>query len=165
MIKKIIKPIFLGMIAAGGALVFEFLLLGFFPETNLSAAAFSKNIILFLLMAAVIEEFFKFLVIYKSFYLQKNNTREFLYSALLLGLGFALAEIVVSNYFGVSGSFNLYLGILGIVFIHALSAGLIGYLLLKIKSATFLFLAAILLVASLLHFAYNAAIVLGYLQK
>lgn len=198
---KFIKPIFLGMIAAGGALVFELLVSGFFPENNFSEAALSLNIIFPLLAAAAIEEFFKLLVIYKSFYphtnfnkktfintasrealsrssenaefvkvgvgvyLQKNSAREFLYSSLFLGFGFSLAEIAISNYFSIFGDLNLYLGILGIIFIHTLSAGLIGWLLLKIKKISFFSLALILFAATLLHFSYNAAIISGYLQK
>ncbi len=164
MIKKLIKPIFLGMIAAGGALVFELLFLNFFPENNFSETAFSPDIIIFLIIAAGAEEFFKLLVIYKGMFSQKNN-REFLYSSLLLGLGFALSEIAFSGYFSISGDPNLYPGILGIIFIHSFSAGLIGYLLLKTRARTFSALIIILFAATLLHFAYNAAVVAGYLQK
>lgn len=161
------------MIAAGGALVFELLVSGFFPENNFSEAALSLNIIFLLLAAAAIEEFFKLLVIYKSFYLQKNSAREFLYSSLFLGFGFSLAEIAISDYFGIFGDLNLYLGILGIIFIHTLSAGMIGYLLLRVSAkgsprfgeAGGPVLIAILFAATLLHFSYNAAIISGYLQK
>ena len=198
---RFIKPTFLGMIAAGGALVFELLVSDFFPENNFSEAALSLNIIFLLLAAAAIEEFFKLLVIYKSFYphtnfnkktfintasqealsrssenaefvkvgagvyLQKNSAREFLYSSLFLGFGFSLAEIAISNYFSIFGDLHLYLGILGIIFIHTLSAGLIGYLLLRVKTRTFPVLIAILFAATLLHFSYNAAVISGYLQK
>ncbi|MFA4818031.1 MAG: PrsW family glutamic-type intramembrane protease [Parcubacteria group bacterium] len=165
MIKKFIKPIFLGVIAAGGALVFELLFSSFFPTYDFSAAALSFDIIIFLIIAAAIEEFFKLLVIYKSFFLQKNNGREFLSSALLLGLGFALAEITISNYFGLSENPNLYFGILGIFLVHMLSAGLIGYLLIKIRARIFTALALVFLAATALHFTYNWAIIAGYLQK
>ena len=165
MIKKFIKPIFLGIIAAGGALVFELLSTSFFPAENFSISTLSVTVVVFLIIAAAIEEFFKLLVIYKSLFLKKNNDREFLSSALLLGLGFALTEIAVSNYFGLSGNPNLYLGILGIILVHTVSAGLIGYLLLKIRAGIFTLLAVVLLAATLLHFAYNAAIIAGYLQK
>lgn len=165
MIVKFIKPIFLGMIAAGGALVFELLIQTFFPSTDLSVAALSLNVIIFLIITATVEEFFKLLVIYKSFYIQKNDAREFLFSALLLGFGFSLAEIAISNYFGLPGSLNLYLGILGIILVHTLLAGLIGYLLLKIRTGIFTASAVIILTATLLHSAYNFAVFSGYLQK
>lgn len=165
MIKKFIKPIFLGLIAAGGALVFELLISGFFPENNFSEAALSLNIIIFLIIAAAIEEFFKLLIIYKSFYFSKTSAQDFLYSSLLLGFGFALAEIAISDYFSISGSPGLYSGILGIIFIHTVSAGLAGWFLLKIKKISFSSLALILFAAALLHFAYNAAVIAGYLQK
>ncbi len=158
---KFIKPIFLGVIAAGGALVFELLLLSFFPKNNFPGAALSLNLIFLLLAAAIVEEFFKLLIIYKSFYLQKNGAREFLYFSLLLGFGFAMAEIYISGYFGISGSSALYSGILGIIFIHTLSAGLMGWLLLKIKIVTFPVLIIVLFIATLLHFAYNAAVIAG----
>lgn len=161
MIVKFIKPIFLGMIAGGGALVFELLLQSFFPAADFSAAALSLNTIFFLIIAAAVEEFFKLLVIYKSFYLQKYSTREFLYSALLLGFGFALAEIIISNYLGLPGSPALYFGILGIILAHTLSVGLIGYLLLK-TSAKSAALITILFTATLFHFAYNFAVFSGY---
>lgn len=164
MIVKFIKPIFLGMIAAGGALVFELLITGFFPAYDFSTAAISLNIIIFLAVAAAIEEFFKLLVVYKALFLQKNNAREFLFSALLLGLGFSLAEVAISNYFGLPGSLDLYLGILGIILVHTILAGLMGYLLLK-TSAKSAALMTILFTAVLLHFSYNFAIISGYLQK
>lgn len=162
---KFVKPIFLGMIAAGGALVFELLLLGLFPAYDFSTGALSLVIILFLMIAAFLEEFFKLLVIYKSFYPPKTGARDFLYSSLLLGFGFALTEIALSNYFSLLENSSLYLGILGIIFIHTLLAGLIGYFLLKARAITFLVLAAILFTASLLHFVYNEAVISGYLQK
>lgn len=166
---KFIKPIFLGIIAAGGALVFELLISGFLPENNFSEAALSLNIIIFLIIAAAVEEFFKLLVIYKNFFLPQkdssDNGRKIIFFSLFLGLGFALAEITFSDYSGISGDPCLYSGMLGIVFIHSFSAGLIGWLLLKIKKASFFPLAFILFTATLFHFAYNAAIIAGYLQK
>ena len=165
MIKKFIQPIFLGAIAAGGALVFELLISSFFPAYDFSTAALSFNIVIFLIIAAAIEEFFKLLVIYKGLFLQKSNAREFLSSALLLGFGFALAEIAISNYFSLSGNPNLYFGILGIILVHMLSAGSIGWFLLKIRAGIFPVLAIALLAATAFHFAYNAAVISGYLQK
>lgn len=166
---KFIKPIFLGVIAAGGALVFELLLQGFFPAANFSASTLSLNIIFFLIIAAAIEEFFKLMVIYKSFYLPTRdadeNNKGIIFSSLCLGLGFSLTEIALSNYFSISGSPGLYLGILGIIFIHTLSAGLIGYFLLKTKARTSPVLIVILFTATLIHFTYNAAVFSGYLQK
>jgi hypothetical protein len=161
---KFIKPILLGIIAAGGALVFELLIQGFFPNADLSAASY-LDIILLLVIAAAIEEFFKLLIIYKSFFLQKINNHEFLYSALLLGFGFALTEVTISNYFSLPVNSELYLGLLGIILIHTLLAGLIGYLLLRIRTGTFSALAFILLTVTLLHFVYNFGIISGYLQK
>jgi len=158
---RFIKPIFLGSIAAGGALVFELLAQSFFPDANFSTAALSLNIILILIIAAVIEEFFKLLVIYKSLFLQKNNDREFLYSALLLGFGFALTEIVISNYSSLPQNPNLYFGLLGIILVHTFLAGFIGYLLLKIRTGKIAVFTAILLAATALHFAYNFAVFSG----
>jgi hypothetical protein len=159
-----VKPIFLGMIAAGGALVFELLVSSFFPSHDFSTADIFLNII-FLIILAAIEEFFKLLVIYKSFYSQKNNGRDFLQSSLLLGFGFSLAEIAISGYFSDTKNLNLYLGIMGIIFIHTLSAGLIGWFLLKIKTRLVISLVAVFLIVTMLHFAYNTAIITGYLQK
>jgi RsiW-degrading membrane proteinase PrsW (M82 family) len=160
-----LKPFFFGIIAAGGALVLELLFSDFFPEYNFSAGIFSLSTFFLLMLMAAIEEFFKLLIIYKSLYSPKNDTPRFLFSALFLGLGFSLTEIFISNYDGISKNSGFYLGISGIIVIHTFLSGLIGWLLLKIKTINFSTMAVVLFVTTLLHFTYNIAVFLGLLQK
>lgn len=161
---KIIKPILLGIIAAGGALVFEFIFSLFFPGIIVPKNLFLQTVTLSLVIAAAIEESFKFLVIYKSFFCLENS-KNIILSSLLFGLGFSLAEIAILNLSEISYNFNVYMNILGIIFIHMLTSVFIGYMILKLKKITPFLALAIILLAFAAHLSYNAAIIHGYLQK
>jgi len=155
---RFIKPILLGVIAAGGALVFELAISLFSSDINLQKNMISGTFSPFLILTAAVEEFFKFLVIYKSF-ADFKNPKNIFYSSLLLGLGFSLAELAVINAFEISSGVNLYLGITGIILIHTLTSGTIGWFIAKIKKAAFPLLVATIFPAILMHLFYNTAVI------
>lgn len=152
---KIIKPIFLGIIAAFGALVVEIILF---------YIIFSLNTTLMVLSAVVIEEIIKFLVIFRGLFKSQDSENIF-QSSLLLGLGFALTELLLKNPIEISAMPGLYWQVAGLFLIHILTAGLMGYFLAKTKGPGVVKLSAIILFAACFHFAYNFVIISGYLQK
>lgn len=161
---KIIKPTFLGIIAAGGALVIElcflFFLTGGLPAGKLILGGLTPLLIL----AAGMEELSKFLVISRGL-LREQDGKLIFPSALLVGFGFALFELFLKSGLEISGSFKLYSGMLGIILVHMLTAGLIGYLAGRLKEIRILHAAGIVLLAAALHLLYNLAVLGGYLQN
>lgn len=161
---KIIKPVFLGIIAAGGALTAELLFSFLIPGAGFSETAVYAGITLALVLSAAIEEIFKFTVIYKSFG-RLNSARDILFSSLLLGLGFAAAEIMLSAPFEISAIPQLYFGLPGIIFVHALTAVIMGFFIGRMKIPRNAHIFLVIFLAAALHLAYNATVLYARLQK
>lgn len=154
---KQLEYFFLGIFAAVGALVAEVIFLyvvpGFFPSI---VAIETLNIYYFILMAAVVEEAFKYSALafrQKEITDLKNLTAKIIF----VGLGFSMAEILL-NFWKIGFDFSLFpvLSALEIFFIHLLTTAISGFLIVRIKNKCKPL--PIILIASVLHFAFNAMV-------
>jgi RsiW-degrading membrane proteinase PrsW (M82 family) len=164
--RMIIKIFCWGILAALGALIFEFLYL-----EGLKILSLQNVVLLMIGGAAFIEEYLKYFVVKKKV-LKSSEFDEPIDAMLYLiiaALGFAAAEnIFLLNGLYMTGvPINEILQItiarfLGAVFLHALASGIIGYflarsLLLRHKRKSFVGLG--ILIATCLHGIYNYIII------
>lgn len=148
-----IKFLFFGFIAALGALVVELLLSLIFPE---QAAQIFAEITFLLFLLAVVEEMFKFSVLFRSV----SATSVFVPS-LFVSAGFALTEVflVYTQNAGIAQS-GLYLLLGGIGMIHLVTGLICGYAAAFYKQTNRTIPASILFfLALVLHLIYNVAII------
>ena len=164
--KIVIKIFFWGILAALGALFFEWLY-----QEALIYLSLQNIIILVIIGMAFIEEYIKYFVVKKKA-LKSSEFDEPIDAMLYLiiaALGFAAAENILLinglHMAGVTASRILEVTIgrlLGAVFLHALASGIVGYflarsLLLKHKRKSFVGLG--ILIATCLHGIYNYIII------
>lgn len=161
---KQIESIFWGIIAAIGALFLGILISTLVPilsgpgkELSMD---FSSPLNYVLIISVLTEEVFKYLVI--AHRIEKfSYGRSLIINSLLAGLGFSLVELALI-YGKFSPNLNLSFKlteIIGLVLIHILTAGIIGYFVAireAGKCATFIKAAA---VAFIIHFFYNTLII------
>ncbi len=151
-----LESFFWGVVAAGGAVVFQFI---FFlaatnfiaPEAKLSFDQFYVLPIVVLLFA-FLEEFFKYLMLAKRI-IKISTKHDFLINALLIGLGFFTLElaIILTN----SGNLEIQ-KILEIAILHLGTTILMGYFILTMKKSSPLYSVTYpLLLATGLHFSFN----------
>jgi len=157
---KYLKYFSYGIIAACGALILEFFfLILFFPNSN----NYGENMFVstpIILVAAFIEEFLKYAFI-RRIYNETAHTehkRKFLSCSLILGLGFFIVEfffnLTGSNFLAKAGNIFLW----GVLFLHLLTAGFIGFMFSKFKTEKNIFFLTIFLAAFFIHVSYNLAI-------
>jgi len=152
-----IKIFFYGIIAACGALFVELIFKSF--SENYQQSVSLENFSFILIAFIIIEEFFKFLLIYKISLENKESNKLFFYS-LIFGLGFSLLEISIIIFIGQLYE-NPILGLLGIFFLHILTCGIFGHFLSK--EGQRISLATKSLILSLfLHIIYNALIIYNF---
>lgn len=136
-----IESFFLGIIAALGALVLELIVLVIIsisadygmeltPENLFSLDIIPKTLSIFnylLLSSVVIEESLKYIMIAKK--VEKFSLdRGIVLNSFLVGLGFALVEVMLIYEKISSGTVEFfYQNITEIILIHILTAGIIGY--------------------------------------
>lgn len=164
--KIVIKIFFWGILAALGALFFEWLY-----QEALIFLSLQNIIILVIIGMAFIEEYIKYFVVKKKA-LKSSEFDEPIDAMLYLiiaALGFAAAEnILLINGLHMAGVatsriLEVTMGrLLGAVFLHALASGIVGYflarsLLLKHKRKSFVGLG--ILIATCLHGIYNYIII------
>jgi hypothetical protein len=152
---SIIKPLFLGILAAFFALVVE-LSFSLFSQKEIQAYIFT-SISLFLVLSVLAEEVLKYSIILKSFSnLQKRSY--VITSGLILGLGFSAVEISLnlSGHFKFNSANWLYLA--GIIFVHLVTCGFSAYLISK-KQNVYFITARALIINSIIHLSYNLAII------
>lgn len=153
-----IKPFLFGILAALGALIFEFILSDAYfifsgKEIGLN---YSEKITVFLFLIVLIEEFTKYIMILKLYDSQPVEKRR-ISTAILLGLGFAIVE---SSFLYLHQNFShLYLGILSTIILHIATAGVIGYLIISTKNISKVSAIKIILIAFGLHTAYNLMVI------
>ena len=151
-----IKSFFYGIIAASGATILQQIVL---LSLNVQIID-TSHLTGLLIFGAFSEEIFKFFVIYKLSQ-EETLTKNLVLNSLLIGLGFSLVELV----FKIWGDLEIvsanFLAYLGIIFIHVLTAGTIGYFLSREKPAHWTIPAGIFL-ALLLHLAYNALLIYSF---
>ena len=151
--KKIITFLVLGMIGAVAALFLEIIFSLAFPEKVITIDYFQK-FTPFLLLVAIIEEFFKVSLLQKG--LSLASEKELPRMGIFLGLGFGMSELIVRNSYG-QGDFSL--GQLSALLVHILTASLAGYILSR-KNTPDLWQAALAFLSALIiHLAYNLSII------
>jgi hypothetical protein len=150
-----IKLFFFGVIAAFGSLFFELAVSIFFPKET----AFLFNQITFLLVIfVIIEELIKFFVIWKSIS-SFQNARDFFLGACLIGLGFSFTELIFASFNFTAGQHLVWLPFLGIFVVHTSTCVLLGYGVYLRKRSTMVALLLPILIAFLLHLAYNILVI------
>lgn len=146
---KTVKSLFLGILAASGALVLELTVL-FFVQKEIEIN-FSLEAILFLSSLAFIEELMKFLVVYESS--QKlNSLKQAIKNAFFIGLGFSISELILKI---LSFREDVFLENSAAFIFHIFSSLLFGFLLFKKEKASFLYLGGIVFLIMLLHLLFN----------
>ncbi|HAI74485.1 MAG TPA: hypothetical protein DCS28_00405 [Candidatus Moranbacteria bacterium] len=142
---------FEGIIAALGALILE-LTLPFFglPAGNTS--------LIFLFSAVLIEEIIKYAFVYNN-YLKLESKEKIIRNSLLIGFGFAAAEIFLKQ---LSFEKTTALLILGVFLIHVFTTSLAGFFLSRKYKQLFFLSVLIICFNIFLHFAYNF-LILSYL--
>jgi hypothetical protein len=148
---KLIESIFLGILAAFGALIVEFLtysLGGNLPFEEWKLALF------ILVERAFIEELFKCLIIYKKIGSLSSRGIILLNSAFV-GLGFAATEfLLLFSKEGVGFANNMQ-PLVGIASIHIVTALIAGYIISNNRLATIKIIWKIIAINLLIHFVYN----------
>jgi hypothetical protein len=155
---KYIESFFWGILAALGALLVELILLNViqlstFPENGLDINLFFSSLS-FIVVAALVEEVFKYIVIVKKigdFFI----ARSIILGSFLVGLSFSAVEtVLICAQVGEQWTaYSRYLIEIGLL--HISTAGIIGYIVAASnprKAMTFA--KAVLLMASV-HFVFN----------
>lgn len=159
-----IESILWGMFAAIGALFFEaivFVLVSIFfiPGKELSLD-FSSPLNYILIASIITEEAFKYLIIAKKIE-SFSYGRSLIVNSLLVGLGFSLIELLLI-YGKFFANLNLSFGpgeIIGLVLLHVLTSGIIGYFVAFQGAKKYRTLIQTIVLVSLIHFSYNALVI------
>jgi hypothetical protein len=153
---KQIESLFLGIIAALGALVAELFIFAIFGTMSLDKNIISQNVstLNYLLVITVfVEEIFKYLIIMKRIELFSIG-RILILNSFLVGLGFAVVESGLI-YFKSADNLIPYQNLFEIILIHVFTAGIIGYFIATRnpkKISTFILAVSI---AVFFHLVYN----------
>jgi hypothetical protein len=159
---KQIESFFWGIIAALGALFAEQALMDlisiFSPsQRNISSEyLFSLNYILPL--AVIVEETLKYLVISKRIEFISFG-RSLILNSYLVGLGFAATETALIYTKGFSPAEFLSLNLAGIILIHILTAGIIGYYTAILNPKKFKTYLKAVGITSAVHLGYNLFVI------
>jgi hypothetical protein len=154
---KLIESLFLGIIAALGALAIEVAISIF----GIDKVSFSLNLpwnninnFNYLIVIAVfVEELVKFMVIVKRLETFSLG-RMLVVNSLFLGAGFGLVEVGLV-YFNNPGDPGSTRSIIEIFALHTLSAGMIGYLLSKLNPKKITTGIKVVISTSAIHMTYN----------
>jgi len=149
-----LKYFFLGILAAFFALVVEetvYMLIGSAADTEIVL-----KISWMLVAAALVEEIFKYAIIYKSI-IQSTSLREILLGSALVGLGFSAVEIILDYYNPAVAAANNPLSLLGVILIHVLTCLVAGSMIAK-KENFYVTLLGTLLINTMLHLLYNLTV-------
>lgn len=156
---KQLESFFWGILAALGALLFEFiafLIVSMYQTApNYSAADFMAFPAM-LILAAALEEIMKLIVI--------NNRvetyslyRSFVFNSICVGLGFAATEIFFIKEFSLPGARDLH-SLTMIALVHVSTSAYIGYRVAIKARKTAWFYVSTLAIAALMHIFYNGII-------
>lgn len=154
--KNKIESLFLGIIAAGGALVAEVFLITLFSipgiiKPNQTQAIFSEigTMSTILVVFVIIEEVFKYLMISSRVHRFSSN-KNIIPNSLLVGAGFSILEI-----FLIYNNFSTYanpssIDILQVFLVHTLTAGIMGGIIYKNENKSTAAIKSLLL-TSIIH--------------
>lgn len=172
--RRLIGPLLFGIVASFGALFLELLLSLFLGDPDKLDGFFLNTLTPLLIAAVLIEEIFKFIFVYKNFqelkvqlkdYGEKNHLKkELIVNSLLIGLGFSGLELlfIFLNLPAGQSLRHLGLAVPGMVAIHILTAGFIGYFIAATGTVTLAFIAGALLAVFSVHLIYNSLIIYDF---
>ncbi len=144
---KYIESLFWGIIAALGALVLEFLI------TEVLQISFPPSLS-FAVIAAGVEEILKYIVIAKRIKMLFEK-KILIIASLLAGLSFAMVEaFLIYEKIGAEWR-RYYPNIAGIILLHILTAGIIGYFAATGDAKNWKMPAKALGAAFVIHLAFN----------
>ncbi|MFA5777048.1 MAG: PrsW family glutamic-type intramembrane protease [Parcubacteria group bacterium] len=154
---NILKSFFLGILGALGALVLEIITLSSPTSMLTDTETISREITsfgYFFFLAIIIEEFLKYLLVYKAI-AKTNAGKNIVLNSLFFGFGFSMLEMFLIYWSCQNGSPLDLIGLSGIVIIHISTATLMGYFISKntVNFISGLFFGFI--PAFLIHSAYN----------
>jgi len=138
-----------GIISACGTTVFQQFMLLILGLEIIDTSRLSYPLI----FGAISEEIFKLLFILQ---LKKEKTEKLFFQALMVGLGFSLLEVTFKIWSAWEEGAFIWKGYLGVILIHVLTSGIIGFFLEKKWNFTFK-ISIGLLIALTIHLAYNAS--------
>lgn len=147
---NIIKPIFLGILAAISSLVVEGALL-FFSSIPSNVPLNIDNYLLIFIFAAV-EEFFLGLMVWKI--VKEKLGKSILINSISIGIGFSIIEIIL-NY---TTRKTLVFPYLGLILIHSTTALIFGYYFLSSKNKKRLAILGVFLTTAAIHFFFNLSV-------
>ncbi len=155
---KYLEPFFWGIIAALGALFLEFLALGIyeinFPVNKEAIGGIFFASIPFIVIASLIEESFKYIVIAKRIKLLFSG-RSIIFASLFAGLSFSIFEIILAAG-QIRGSWiNQWQYLAEIIVLHVSTAGIIGYSAAVNNIQKKITSAKTILAVSVIHFMFN----------
>jgi RsiW-degrading membrane proteinase PrsW (M82 family) len=154
---QILRPFFLGILAAILALVLE---LFFSFSSTLESESLFQKVSWILVVFVLIEEIIKIAFIWENFSasINKISKLQIFFQSLLIGLGFALTEAALKTsglLLGESRNFTSYIPFFGAIVIHIGTSGLIGFLLTKTNKVSPWTFLQMLLIAFGWHFLFN----------
>jgi hypothetical protein len=153
---KQIESLFLGIIAALGALVIELFVFAVFETTSLDKNIIAQDVSslnYLLVIAVLVEEVLKYLIILKrieSF----SIGRLLILNSFLVGLGFAGVESGLI-YLRSAGGLVPYQSLTEIILVHVFTAGIIGYFIATRNPKSIATFAKAILAAVFIHLSYN----------
>jgi len=180
-----ISSIFIGVIAAFGAMIVQILFSSFFYNQDAQVTLRSGGIVIIAFFSAI-EEVFKYVLIFQNHLRIKKSInsigpekiegklsleqtesewksirthRGSFRSAIFIGLGFAMTEGGLAIFNQDAGLQVLQFGIWGIFIIHIITSGIIGY---YITNRNILFQSLILVCVFSLHLLYNSMVLMEF---
>lgn len=157
---KQIESLFLGIIAALGALVVELFIFAIFGTASLDKNIIAQDVSslnYLLVITVLVEEIFKYLIIIKrveSF----SMGRILILNSFLVGLGFAGVESSLI-YFRSAGGLIPYQSLAEIILIHIFTAGIIGYFIATRNPQKITTSIKAISIAVFIHLAYNIMVI------
>lgn len=165
---RAIESLFLGILAAVGALVLEVFAASFFYSPAFQrnghlinglelVPVLSRTNMLIFVVFAVIEESMKYLMVAKK--IEKFSVgKKVLTNSLFLGVGFGIFELFLIYYQRI-GNFQLlradYLPLAEVFMLHVFTAGMIGYYVIVRNPEKISTCLLAVLTAGFFHFGYN----------
>lgn len=152
---------FLGIGAAFSALIFQTIATIILPSLNNSD--YLEKIGFFLFLVIFIEEFVKFILLWKISQDLKNQKNIF-WSAIILGSGFAVTEISLNIFNNNLLDLNLFLSYFGLFLLHVFTSSIYGLYLSKKEKPPIWSTLTIFTLGYFFHFLFNFSVSLSLPQ-
>ncbi len=149
-----LKAFFYGIISASGATIFQQIVAIVLGLEIIDTSRLTP----LLIFLAISEEIFKFIFIYRLC-LDEKGQKNIFWDSLFVGFGFSLLELTFKIWGEAENAIDfLRFDYLGIMLIHILTAGIIGFFLAR-KWPILMKISVGLGIALILHLAYNALVI------